>query len=77
MKNTITISITKYYTFKSSAETMDVAFDEYLNTTPARLKYKDMIVEPVAFNEQPKHVKTAIKLINKQKPLKAKQGRKK
>ncbi len=29
---------------------MDVAFDEYLNTTPAKLKYKDMTVEPVAFS---------------------------
>lgn len=29
---------------------MDVAFDEYLNTTPAKLKYKDMAIEPVAFS---------------------------
>ena len=49
-KNTLTIAITKYYTFKTSSETMDVAFDEYQNTTPTRLKYKDMTVEPVAFS---------------------------
>lgn len=48
-KNTLTIAITKYYTFKSSAETMDIAFDEYRNTNP-RLRYKDMTVEPVAFS---------------------------
>jgi hypothetical protein len=50
MKNTLTISITKYYTFKSSAETMDVAFDEYLNTTPAKVKYKTKTIEPVVFS---------------------------
>lgn len=50
MKNTLTIAITKYYTFKSSAETMDIAFDEYKNTTPEKIKYKDMTVEPVAFS---------------------------
>lgn len=55
MKNTLTIAITKYYTFKTDAETMDIAFDEITNTTPmnlspARLKYKDMIIEPVEFN---------------------------
>lgn len=50
MKNTLTIAITKYYTFKTDAETMDIAFDSYLNTTPARLKYKDMTIEPVEFN---------------------------
>ncbi len=49
MKNTLTIAITKYYTFKSSAETMDIAFDEYRNTNP-RLRYKDMTIEPVEFN---------------------------
>ena len=49
MKNTLTIAITKYYTFKTDAETMDVAFDEYLNTTPAKLKYKDKIIEPTEF----------------------------
>lgn len=50
MKNTLTIAITKYYTYKTDAETMDIAFDEYQNTTPARLKYKDMTIEPVEFN---------------------------
>lgn len=50
MKNTLTIAITKYYTFKTSAETEDVAFDEYINTTPVRRRYKDMTVESVAFN---------------------------
>ena len=49
MKNTLTIAITKYYTFKSSAETMDIAFDEYRNTNP-RLRYKDTTIEPVEFN---------------------------
>lgn len=71
MKNTLTISITKYYTFKSTAETMDVAFDEYLNTTQVKLKYLDAIIEPVAFSvwipnhRHPKHVEQALKLINK------------
>lgn len=73
MKNTLTISITKFYTLKSTAETMDVAFDEYLNSAPVKLKYLDMTVEPVAFNvwipnhRHPKHVTQALKLINKPK----------
>ncbi len=50
MKNTLTIAITKYYTYKTDAETMDVAFDEYLNTTKARVKYRSMIIEPEEFN---------------------------
>lgn len=50
MKNTLTIAITKYYTFKTEANTIDIAFDEYLNTTPAKVKYKDKIIEPVAFS---------------------------
>ena len=50
MKNTLTIAITKYYTFKTYAETMDIAFDSYLNTTPARLRYKDKTIDPVAFS---------------------------
>lgn len=50
MKNTLTISITKYYTFKSSAETMDIAFDEYLNTFPTTRKYlHHEVVEPTEF----------------------------
>ena len=50
MKNTLTIAITKYYSFKSSAETMDVAFDEYLNTLPTTRKYlHHEVVEPVEF----------------------------
>lgn len=63
MKNTLTIAITKYYTFKTYAETMDMAFDSYQNTTPARLRYKDMIIEPVEFNlkttkkRKPKEIK--------------------
>ncbi len=73
MKNTLTIAITKYYTFKSSAETMDVAFDEYLNTAPVKLKYLEARIEPVAFSvwipnhRHPKHVSQALKLINKTK----------
>ena len=50
MKNTLTISITKYYTFKSSAETMDVAFDEYMNSSQKKVKFMDMTLEPVAFS---------------------------
>lgn len=50
MKNTLTISITKYYTFKTDATDMSLAFDEYQNTTPAKIKYRDMTIEPVAFS---------------------------
>lgn len=50
MKNTLTISITKYYTFKTAATDVGLAWDEYQNTTPAKLKYKDMTIEPVAFS---------------------------
>lgn len=39
MKNTLTISITKYYTFKTAATDVGLAWDEYQNTTPAKLKY--------------------------------------
>lgn len=73
MKNTLIISITKYYSFKSSAETIDIAFDEYLNTTPRKLKYLDAVVEPTEFkiwvpnHRHPKHVEQALKLINKPK----------
>lgn len=73
MKNTLTIAITKYYTFKTYAEIMDLAFDEYLNTTPRKLKYLDAIVEPVEFSlwipnhRHPEHVTQAMKLINKTK----------
>lgn len=68
MKNTLTIAITKYYTYKTDAETMDIAFDEITNTTPlnlspARLRYKDMIIEPVEFN---------LKTTKKRKPTKGK-----
>ena len=62
MKNTLTISITKYYTFKTDATDMGLAFDEYLNTTPAKLKYKDMTIDPVEFN---------LKTTKKRKPKKA------
>ena len=66
MKNTLTIAITKYYTFKSSAETMDVAFDEYLNTTPPRVKYKSMLIEPEEFSVwTPKKRKPYKKYIHK------------
>jgi len=51
MKNTLTIAITKYYTFKTVADTMDIAFDEYRNTTPAKIKFKEIgMIEPVEFN---------------------------
>lgn len=59
MKNTLTISITKYYTFKTEATDIALAWDEYQNTTPARLKYKDTTIEPVEFN---------LKTIKKTKP---------
>lgn len=29
---------------------MSLAFDEYQNTTPAKIKYRDMTIEPVAFS---------------------------
>lgn len=63
MKNTLTIAITKYYTFKTTAKTMDVAFDEYQNTTPAKAKYKDMTIEPVEFYVKPAYIKKALNLI--------------
>lgn len=51
MKNTLTIAITKYYEFKTDAPDIGLAFDEYRNTTPAKIKFKDMgIIEPVEFN---------------------------
>lgn len=49
MKNTLTISITKTYEFKTDAETMDVAFDQFINTTPRKLIYLDATVEPTDF----------------------------
>ena len=50
MKNTLTISITKYYTFKTDATDMSLAFDEYQNTTTEKIKQKEITVEPVAFS---------------------------
>ena len=62
MKNTLTIAITKYYTFKTDATDMGLAFDEYRNTNP-RLRYKEMTIEPVEFN---------LKTTKKRKPTKGK-----
>lgn len=49
MKNTLTISITKTYNFKTSATDMGLAFDEFINTTPRKLIYLDATVEPTDF----------------------------
>lgn len=62
MKNTLTIAITKYYTFKTDATDMGLAFDEYRNTTPAKIKFEEIgMIEPVEFNlkttKKPKQTK--------------------
>ena len=49
MKNTLIIAITKTYEFRTHATDVGLAFDEYLNTTPRKLKYLDAVVEPTEF----------------------------